>query len=169
MKTQRTISPVATVKIPHPPSRSLPQKHAKNETDTVGKEIIDLVSNQLRRTVDRCDNVQGFVVTHSIGGGTGSGLGALILERLAVDYRKKSKLAWSVYPSVHLSTSIVEPYNALLGTHWMLDHTGERVQFTRVLPVRAPCTGSAYLVRVQIVAHASCHKTNFSKLPLSPW
>ncbi len=89
---------------------------------------MDLVDDQLRRTFDRCENVQGFVITHSIGGGTGSGLGALILERIAVDYRKKTKLSWSVYPSKYLSTGIVEPYNALLATHWMLDHIGERVQ-----------------------------------------
>jgi tubulin alpha len=73
--------------------------------------------------VDNCDNVQGFVVNHSVGGGTGSGLGCLLLERLAVDYRKKSKLGFEVYPSPTISTCIVEPYNALLTTHWLLDHT----------------------------------------------
>jgi len=55
---------------------------------TVGKEIIDKVNDRLRKLVDNCDNVQGFIITHSVGGGTGSGLGALILERVAVDYRK---------------------------------------------------------------------------------
>jgi len=73
--------------------------------------------------VDNCDNVQGFVVNHSVGGGTGSGLGALILERIAVDYRKKCKLGFEVYPSPTISTCVVEPYNALLTTHWLLDHT----------------------------------------------
>merc|ERR1712176_458883 len=65
----------------------------------------------------------GFVVNHSVGGGTGSGLGALMLERIAVDYRKKSKLGFEVYPSPTISTCVVEPYNALLATHWLLDHT----------------------------------------------
>ena len=59
---------------------------------TVGKEIIDKVNDRMRKLVDNCDNVQGFVVNHAVGGGTGSGLGALILERIAVDYRKKSKV-----------------------------------------------------------------------------
>ena len=59
---------------------------------TVGKEMIDKVNDRLRKLVDNCDNVQGFVINHSVGGGTGSGLGALILERIAVDYRKKSKV-----------------------------------------------------------------------------
>jgi len=90
---------------------------------TVGKEMIDKVNDRLRKLVDNCDNVQGFVVNHSVGGGTGSGLGALILERIAVDYRKKSKLGFETYPSPTISTCVVEPYNALLTTHWLLDHT----------------------------------------------
>jgi tubulin alpha len=90
---------------------------------TVGKEIIDKVSDRLRKLVDNCANVQGFVINHSVGGGTGSGLGALILERIAVDYRKKSKLGFEIYPSPNMSTCVVEPYNALLTTHWLLDHT----------------------------------------------
>ena len=42
---------------------------------------------------------------------------------MAVDYRKKSKLGFEIYPSPNLSTAVVEPYNALLTTHWLLDHT----------------------------------------------
>ena len=90
---------------------------------TVGKAIIDRVSDRLRKLVDNCDNLMGFVISHAVGGGTGSGLGALILERMAVDYRKKSKLGFEIYPSPSLSTAVVEPYNALLTTHWLLDHT----------------------------------------------
>jgi len=90
---------------------------------TVGKEMIDKVNDRLRKLVDNCDNVQGFMFNHSVGGGTGSGLGALILERIAVDYRKKTKIGFHVYPSPTISTNVVEPYNALLTTHWLLDHT----------------------------------------------
>merc|ERR1712060_340936 len=35
---------------------------------TVGKEMIDKVNDRLRKLVDNCDNVQGFVVNHSVGG-----------------------------------------------------------------------------------------------------
>merc|ERR1712157_601032 len=90
---------------------------------TMGKEMIDKVNDRLRKLVDNCDNVQGFVINHSVGGGTGSGLGALMLERIAVDYRKKSKLGFEVYPSPTISTCVVEPYNALLTAHWLTDHT----------------------------------------------
>merc|ERR1712165_422262 len=90
---------------------------------TVGKEILDQVNDRLRKLVDNSQNVQGFIINHAVGGGTGSGLGALILERIAVDYRKKSKIGFEIYPAPNLSTCIVEPYNAMLSTHWLLDHT----------------------------------------------
>jgi len=90
---------------------------------TVGKEMIDKVNDRIRKMVDNCDNVQGFIMNHAVGGGTGSGLGALILERIAVDYRKKTKISTSVYPSPNISNCVVEPINAISATHWLLDHT----------------------------------------------
>eukprot|EP01083_Nonionella_stella_P270072 914190_1 len=50
---------------------------------TVVKEIIDKFNDRLRKLFDNCDNVQGFVINHSVCGGTGSGLGALMLVRIA--------------------------------------------------------------------------------------
>merc|ERR1711964_286154 len=55
--------------------------------------------------------------------GTGSGLGSLLLERLSVDYGKKSKLGFTVYPSPQIATAVVEPYNSVLSTHSLLEHT----------------------------------------------
>ena len=37
-----------------------------------------------------------FLRNHSVGGGTGSGMGMLILERLAIDYRKKCKIGFEL-------------------------------------------------------------------------
>ena len=68
------------------------------------------------------DGFQGVFVFHSFGGGTGSGFGALLLERLAVDYTKKSKLEFTVYPSPQVATSVVEPYNSVLTTHATLEN-----------------------------------------------
>lgn len=59
---------------------------------------MDVVNDRIRKMIDNSDNVQGFVVNHSVGGGTGSGLGMLILERLAVDHRKKSKIGFEIVP-----------------------------------------------------------------------
>ncbi|TFK78726.1 tubulin-domain-containing protein [Polyporus arcularius HHB13444] len=90
---------------------------------TVGKELIDPVIDKLRRLVDDCRGLQGFFVFHLFGGGTGSGFGALLMERLAKDYGKKSKLEFCVYPAPQLSSSIVEPYNSVLTTHTTLEHS----------------------------------------------
>ncbi|XP_032276989.1 tubulin alpha chain-like [Phoca vitulina] len=59
---------------------------------TIGKEIIDLVLDRIRKLADQCTGLQGFLVFHSFGGGTGSGFTSLLMERLSVDYGKKSKL-----------------------------------------------------------------------------
>lgn len=40
-----------------------------------------------------------------------------MMERLSLDYGKKCKLEFAVYPSPLNSTAIVEPYNAVLSTH----------------------------------------------------
>jgi len=90
---------------------------------TVGKEHVDGVLDKIRKLTENCDGLQGFLVFHSVGGGTGSGFGALLLERLSVDYGKKSKLDFCVFPSPQISTSVVEPYNSVLSTHSLLEHT----------------------------------------------
>merc|ERR1711939_201862 len=90
---------------------------------TIGKEIVDLVLDRVRKLADNCTGLQGFLVYHATGGGTGSGLGALLLERLSVDYGKKSKLAYTVTPAPQVATAVVEPYNHVLATHSLLEHT----------------------------------------------
>jgi len=73
--------------------------------------------------LDQCSGFQGFLFFHSVGGGTGSGLGSRLIERLSADYSKATKLDFCVYPSPQISTSVVEPYNAVLSTHALLEHT----------------------------------------------
>ncbi len=45
------------------------------------------------------------------------------MERLSVDYGKKSKLEFSVYPAPQVATAVVEPYNSILTTHTTLEHS----------------------------------------------
>mmetsp|Transcript_13799 Transcript_13799/g.19155 ORF Transcript_13799/g.19155 Transcript_13799/m.19155 type:complete len:451 (-) Transcript_13799:74-1426(-) len=90
---------------------------------TVGKELVDVTLERIRKLSEVCTGLQGFMVFHSVGGGTGSGFGSLLLERLSVDYGKKSKLDFCVYPSPQVSTAVVEPYNSVLSTHSLMEHT----------------------------------------------
>ncbi|KAG0144944.1 hypothetical protein CROQUDRAFT_659243 [Cronartium quercuum f. sp. fusiforme G11] len=89
---------------------------------TVGKELIDVSMDRIRKLADNCTGLQGFFIFHSFGGGTGSGFGALLLERLSADYGKKAKLEFAVYPAPKMSSSVVEPYNSVLTTHTTLEH-----------------------------------------------
>uniref|UniRef100_A0A8W8ILM0 Tubulin alpha chain n=1 Tax=Magallana gigas TaxID=29159 RepID=A0A8W8ILM0_MAGGI len=90
---------------------------------TIGKEIVDLVLDRIRKLADQCTGLQGFLIFHSFGGGTGSGFTSLLMERLSVDYGKKSKLEFSIYPAPQVSTAVVEPYNSILTTHTTLEHS----------------------------------------------
>merc|ERR1711881_176316 len=87
-----------------------------------GKENVDLVLDRVRKLADNCTGLQGFLCFHSTGGGTGSGFASLLLERLSIDYGKKTKLGFSVYPSPQISTAVVEPYNCILCSHALLEH-----------------------------------------------
>ena len=70
---------------------------------TIGKEIVDLVLDRIRKLADQCTGLQGFLIFHSFGGGTGSGFTSLLMERLSVDYGKKSKLEFAIYPAPQVS------------------------------------------------------------------
>ena len=59
---------------------------------TIGREIIDSVMDKIRKSTDQCNGLQGFLVFHSFGGGTGSGFTSLLMERLSEHYGKKTKL-----------------------------------------------------------------------------
>ena len=90
---------------------------------TIGKEIVDLCLDRVRKLADSCTGLQGFLVFNACGGGTGSGLGCLMLERLSVDYGKKSKISFTIWPCPQVSTAVVEPYNCVLCVHSLLEHT----------------------------------------------
>ena len=85
----------------------------------VGTSLCTLVLPQ----ADLCTGLQGFLIFHSFGGGTGSGFASLLMERLSVDYGKKSKLEFAIYPAPQVSTAVVEPYNSILTTHTTLEHS----------------------------------------------
>lgn len=66
---------------------------------TIGRELIEPVLERIRKLSEQCSGLQGFLIFHSFGGGTGSGFGSLMMERLSLDYGKKSKLEFAVYPA----------------------------------------------------------------------
>lgn len=88
----------------------------------MASELLDRAMNAIRRVADRCRSLRGFLVFRAIGGGTGSGLGTRIMEKIVEDFGKKMTIIeFLVYPSPSISPVIVEPYNALLATHFSMD------------------------------------------------
>ena len=84
---------------------------------TEGAELIDQVLDVVRREAEGCDCLQGFQITHSLGGGTGAGMGTLLLSKIREEYPDRMMATFSVVPSPKVSDTVVEPYNATLSVH----------------------------------------------------
>jgi hypothetical protein len=82
-----------------------------SQAEQVQEEIMDMID----READGSDSLEGFVLCHSIAGGTGSGMGSYLLEALNDRYGKKLVQTYSVFPNQHeTSDVVVQPYNSLL-------------------------------------------------------
>ncbi|EFC38385.1 beta-tubulin [Naegleria gruberi] len=92
---------------------------------TEGAELADQIMDVLRKEVEHCECLQGFQLTHSLGGGTGSGLGTLLLSKLKEDFPDRMLAAFSVLPSPKMSETVVEPYNATLSLHQLIESADE--------------------------------------------
>ncbi|CAI2368610.1 unnamed protein product [Moneuplotes crassus] len=89
---------------------------------TEGAELIDSVLDVIRKEAEECDSLQGFQIAHSLGGGTGSGMGTLLISKIREEYPDKIINAFSVFPSPKVSDTVVEPYNATLSAHQLVEH-----------------------------------------------
>eukprot|EP00740_Mantoniella_antarctica_P022692 CAMPEP_0198702104 /NCGR_PEP_ID=MMETSP1468-20131203/388573_1 /TAXON_ID=1461545 /ORGANISM="Mantoniella sp, Strain CCMP1436" /LENGTH=563 /DNA_ID=CAMNT_0044460591 /DNA_START=83 /DNA_END=1776 /DNA_ORIENTATION=- len=92
---------------------------------TEGAELIDSVLDVVRKESESCDCLQGFQVCHSLGGGTGSGMGTLLISKIREEYPDRMMLTFSVVPSPKVSDTVVEPYNATLSVHQLVENADE--------------------------------------------
>lgn len=53
-----------------------------------------------------CDSLQGFQLTHSLGGGTGSGMGTLLISKLCEEYPNRIMTTYSVVPSPNVNNHV---------------------------------------------------------------
>ncbi|GAA6032639.1 hypothetical protein JCM8097_004856 [Rhodosporidiobolus ruineniae] len=88
---------------------------------TEGAELVDQILDALRHEAENADLLQGFQLVHSIGGGTGSGLGTLLLGKIKEEYPDRMLATYSVLPSPKVSETVVEPYNAVLSFHQLVE------------------------------------------------
>ena len=92
---------------------------------TEGAELVDNVLDIVRKEAENTDCLQGFQVTHSLGGGTGSGMGSLVISKIREEYPDRMMCTFSVVPSPKVSDTVVEPYNATLSVHQLVENSDE--------------------------------------------
>ncbi|XP_055329118.1 tubulin beta chain-like isoform X2 [Paramacrobiotus metropolitanus] len=92
---------------------------------TEGADLIETVVDVVRKEAEHCDCLQGFQLTHSLGGGTGSGMGTLLISKIREEFPDRIMTTFSVVPSPKVSDTVVEPYNATLSVHQLVENTDE--------------------------------------------
>lgn len=78
-----------------------------------GREILPELMSRVEAEVDKTDNVGGIIVLHATGGGTGSGLGSLIIEAIKERHPEFPILSCAILPSPQVSSVVTEPYNTV--------------------------------------------------------
>eukprot|EP01083_Nonionella_stella_P306515 1073799_1 len=77
----------------------------------------------VRHEVEACDSLQAFEIYHSFGGGTGSGLGTLVLRKLRDTYPGRILATFSVVTRSRFAVEVnVEPYNQTLALSEMIEN-----------------------------------------------
>eukprot|EP01062_Namystynia_karyoxenos_P027904 TRINITY_DN21263_c0_g1_i1.p1 TRINITY_DN21263_c0_g1~~TRINITY_DN21263_c0_g1_i1.p1 ORF type:complete len:494 (+),score=157.59 TRINITY_DN21263_c0_g1_i1:90-1484(+) len=84
-----------------------------------GAEVQETLNEIINREVEGADSFEGFIMTHSIAGGTGSGMGSYLLEDLSDNWPKKLIQTYSVFPANSDQADggadvVVQPYNSIL-------------------------------------------------------
>ena len=84
------------------------------------KTYSNIILEKVRKNLENCDSPQCFMLMHSIGGGTGSGLGSNIIKLLGEEYSDIFKFTISVFPSKD-DDVITSPYNAILSLNQLIN------------------------------------------------
>ncbi|KAH9997538.1 gamma tubulin [Russula vinacea] len=87
-----------------------------------GEKLYEDIMEMVDREAEGSDSLEGFMLMHSIAGGTGSGLGSFLLERLNDKFPKKLVQTYSVFPNAQEGDVVVQPYNALLTLKRLANH-----------------------------------------------
>lgn len=111
----------------------------------MGESVQDEVLDMIDREADGSDSLEGFMLLHSIAGGTGSGLGSFMLERLNDRFPKKLIQTYSVFPNTQDGDIVVQPYNSLLSMRRLTQNADSVVS-----PLRYPLLISRIL-KMQVV------------------
>lgn len=88
-----------------------------------GTELLELTTEAIRKELESCDALDGFLLTMGLAGGTGSGFGNLLLEKLKDMDEKTLLVTLPVLDSYRMAKSTVGLYNEVLALEGHLDHS----------------------------------------------
>jgi len=94
---------------------------------TKGADMIEPCLDIIRLEAECADRMQGLQLCHSLGGGTGSGFGSLLTQKLNELFPKTMVQTFSIFPSTKVSDTITEPYNAVLSMQYLVDEATSTV------------------------------------------
>lgn len=72
-----------------------------------------------------CDCLQGLQLCHSLNGGTGSGMGTLLISKVRDEFPDRVMETASATPYLKVSGVVVEKYNAVPSFHQLAENAGE--------------------------------------------
>lgn len=81
-----------------------------------GAQYRERIVETVRTAAESCDCLQSFFLIHSMGGGTGSGVGTFVLDLLQDAYPDVYRFTTAVFPSMD-DDVITSPYNSVLALH----------------------------------------------------
>ncbi|OMJ66637.1 hypothetical protein SteCoe_36460 [Stentor coeruleus] len=84
---------------------------------------IDLYMEKLRILAEACDNLQGFSLYFATGGGSGSGISSMILERINSEYENKNIISFPIYPSPEVPKGTLDYYNSAFVTDFLIKYS----------------------------------------------
>jgi len=87
-----------------------------------GPKYHDNLVESVRAAAEHCDSLQSFLVTHSLGGGTGSGVGSYLMGVLEDEFPEVYRFNVAVFPSED-DDVITSPYNSLLSLSKLAEHS----------------------------------------------
>ena len=131
---------------------------------TEGAELVDQVLDVVRREAEGCDCLQGFQITHSLGGGTGAGMGTLLISKIREEFPDRMMATFSVVPSPKVSDTVVEPYNATLSVHQLVENSDETFCIDNEVSVRVSITKPSGLTRLGALRYLHPYSQAFQPL-----
>eukprot|EP00741_Cyanophora_paradoxa_P019504 tig00021127_g18827.t1 len=90
--------------------------------EVYGRKYEEEIVEKVRRPVEFCDSLQSFFLIHSMGGGTGSGLGTRVTGLLEEHFPDVYRFTTAVFPSAD-DDVVTSPYNSVLALNELAEHS----------------------------------------------